>query len=368
MTDRRSPAREAVQVRPTVKDVARRAGVSAKTVSNVINGHVFVRPETKARVEAALADLGYVPNLSARALRNGRSGVVALALPDLATPYSAETAHHFVNVAHERGWAVQIEETGTEHGRERHLLSRARAHLVDGLILNPVALAGSAIDDAGPLPPVVLIGEVEQSRVDQVWVDSVVAAREMTAHLIAGGRRRIAVVGAPDVLDHAAARLRVQGYREALDAAGIERDPTLEIACDDWSPDGAAAAVRGFLARHALPDAIFCFTDSMAIGTIGALWAAGHSVPSDVSVAGFDDIADGRHAVPPLTTVSFDKRAFAHQAFTMLEARMSAPGRPAHRVTIGHTLVARASTAQRGPRAPGRDPADAPSVALAQPF
>jgi DNA-binding LacI/PurR family transcriptional regulator len=336
-------------MRPTVKDVARRAGVSPKTVSNVVTGRVFVRPETKARVEAALAEMAYVPNLSARALRNGRSGVVALALPDLSTPYSAETAHHFVEVAHERGWAIQIEETGTgaASSREWHLLSRARAHLVDGLILNPVALAGSAISDAGPLPPMVLIGEVEQDRVDQVWVDSVAAARDMTARLVAGGHRRIAVVGAPGVLEHAAARLRVRGYRLALDEAGIALDRSLEIVCDDWSPDGAALAVRDFLARHALPDAIFCFTDSMAIGTLGVLWAAGRTVPADVSVAGFDDIADGRHAVPPLSTVSFDKRAFAERAFTMLEARMSDPTAPARRVTIDHSLVTRASTSHR---------------------
>ncbi|MEP7763713.1 LacI family DNA-binding transcriptional regulator [Sanguibacter sp. 25GB23B1] len=343
-------------MRPTVKDVARRAGVSPKTVSNVINGQVFVRPETKARVEAALEEMAYVPNLSARALRNGRSGVVALALPDLSTPYSAETAHHFVEVAHERGWAIQIEETGTGTGagssREWHLLSRARAHLVDGLILNPVALAGSAISGAGPLPPMVLIGEVEQDRVDQVWVDSVAAARDMTAHLVAGGHRRIAVVGAPGALDHAAAHLRVRGYRLALDEAGIGQDRSLEIVCDDWSPDGAALAVRDFLARHPLPDAIFCFTDSMAIGTLGVLWAAGRTVPAEVSVAGFDDIADGRHAVPPLTTVSFDKRAFAERAFTMLESRMSDPTPPARRVTIDHTLVTRESTSP-GP-APAR--------------
>lgn len=333
-------------MRPTVKDVARRAGVSPKTVSNVINGHIFVRPETKARVESALDDLGYVPNLSARALRNGRSGVIALALPDLATPYSAETAHHFVEVAHERGYAVQIEETGSARSREWSLLSRARAHLVDGLVLNPVALVGSAVGDAGPLPPMVLIGEVEQDRVDQVWVDSVAAARDMTTHLVETGHRRIAVLGSPDREDHAAAHLRLEGYRQALDAAGIPRDPSLEIACDDWSPDGAAAAVRAFLDRAPLPDAIFCFTDSMAIGTLGALWSTGRTVPRDVSVAGFDDIADGRHAVPPLTTVSFDKLDFARQAFSMLEARMADPAAPVRRVTIDHSLVPRSSTAR----------------------
>ena len=106
-------------MRATVKDVAALAGVSPKTVSNVINGVVFVRPDTRARVEKALTELDYVPNLSARGLRNGRTGVIALALPDLATPYSAEMAHHFVEAAHERGWGIQIEETGARPERER---------------------------------------------------------------------------------------------------------------------------------------------------------------------------------------------------------------------------------------------------------
>lgn len=331
-------------MRATVKDVARHAGVSPKTVSNVINGGIFVRPETRARVEMALEELAYVPNLSARALRNGRSGVIALALPQLATAYSAELAHNFVEVAHEQGWAVQIEETGTQTTREWNLLSRARAHLVDGLVLNPVDLAESAIADSGPLPPVVLIGEVEQDRVDQVWVDSVAASRDMTNHLLSLGHTRIAVVGSPDRVTRSTARLRLEGYHQALRDAGVAADPELEVRCDNWSPDGGAEAVRGYLATHDLPDAFFCFTDSLAFGALSALWSLGHTVPRDTVVAGFDDVADGRHSIPPLTTVSFDKRAFAETALGLLVERMNTPDTPVRRATIEHTILVRAST------------------------
>ena len=158
-------------MRATVKDVAKLAGVSPKTVSNVINGVVFVRPETKARVESALAELDYVPNMSARGLRNGRTGMIALALPDLLRPYSAEVVHLVVELAHERGWGVQIEQTAAEPKREFELLSKARAYLVDGLILNPVNLDDSAVTTAGPLPPLVLIGDVDQDLVSQVAID-----------------------------------------------------------------------------------------------------------------------------------------------------------------------------------------------------
>lgn len=331
-------------VRATVKDVAARAGVSPKTVSNVINGQVFVRPETRERVELALDALDYVPNLTARGLRNGRSGMIALALPDLATAYSSEMAHFFVEAAHQRGWNVQIEETGSAPGREDTLLSRAHAHLVDGLILNPIALAKSGITRSSDLPPVVVIGEVEQHRTDQVLVDPVAAGDDMTRHLIQRGSRRVAIVGSPDTSIAATPRLRTDGYRKALQDAQLPHDPTLEIGCDDWSPRGGAEAVRAFLDSNQLPDAFFCFTDSMAIGVLSELWRRGIVVPQDVLVAGFDDVAPGEFATPPLTTVSFDKRAFADAALDHLARRIARASAAPTRTTIEHRIIARAST------------------------
>ncbi|MFC8192646.1 LacI family DNA-binding transcriptional regulator [Cellulomonas sp. NPDC057328] len=339
-------------MRPTVKDVATRAGVSPKTVSNVIHGRVFVRPETRERVERALAELDYVPNLVARGLRSGRYGLIALALPDLSTAYSAELAHHFVEEGHARGWGVQVEETAAEPRRERELLSRARSQLVDGLVLNPVSIEDSVLADhvglgRAPLPPTVLIGEVEQDRTDQVGVDSVAAARDMTAHLLAAGRRRIAVVGAPAPDETAAARQRTEGFRQALAAAGVPHDPALEVAVPAWTTEAAVAAVAAFLDRAPLPDAFFCFTDSMALGVLGLLWQRGVRVPEDVAVAGFDDVAPGRYAVPPLTTVSFDLRGFVATTLDLLGERIEDRDRAPRRVVVPHHVVVRASTGGR---------------------
>ena len=327
-------------MRATVRDVARRAGVSPKTVSNVVNGTSPVNPDTRTKVERALAELDYVPNLSARGLRNGRSGVVALALPDLATAYSSEVAHHFVNAARRQGLTVQLEEVyGGE--AERELLSRARAQLVDGLILNPVLLETSAIQRGVSLPPVVLIGEVHQPLVDRVWHDNVSASREMTELLIEEGHRRIAVLG---VMDSETSRLRLKGYAEAMDRAGLPQSSDLLLPTDAWNHAGGAQAVSSYLESHELPDALFCFTDAMAIGALSALWTAGHRVPDDLSVVGYDDVVDATYTIPPLTTVRFDKRELAEASLDLLTRRIAGHDLPISSHMVPHRIIRRASS------------------------
>ncbi|HKU34729.1 MAG TPA: LacI family DNA-binding transcriptional regulator [Paenarthrobacter sp.] len=331
-------------MRATVKDVARRAGVSPKTVSNVMNGIVPVSAPTRLRVEQAMADLDYVPNLSARGLRNGRSGVIALALPDLATPFSAEIAHHIVEVAHEQGWSVQIEETGLDPQREQDLMTKARSNLVDGLILNPVVLQESAVRVGVSLPPVVLLGEVTQHLADRVYVDSFGAARDMTLALARPGRRRIAVLGINRGRHSSTAIHRAAGYEAALESLGIQVDEDLLIRCERWTTESAAQALTEYLDSHPVPEALFCFTDSMALGALHVLWERGIRVPEDIAVAGFDDIADGRFAVPPLTTVSFDKRSIAVEAIRLLTERMGSRGDAQRLVRVDYSIVERASS------------------------
>jgi LacI family repressor for deo operon, udp, cdd, tsx, nupC, and nupG len=332
-------------MRATVKDVAARAGVSAKTVSNVVNGIVPVSPQTRERVERALADLDYVPNLSARGLRNGRSGLIALALPNLETAYSAELVRDVVDIARMSGWSVQVEETGMRPERERELLVKARAHQIDGLILNPVVLEDSAVKRGGTLPPVVIIGEVEQELTDRVTIDSVGAARDMTQYLLDAGHRRIAAVGTGRRNVSAAGYLRTLGYRDAMNRAGLA---PIEIEQSAWNPAGGATGVDAFLDSNDVPDALFCFTDGMAIGALSALARRGLRVPEDVALAGFDDIDAARYLLPPLTTVAFDKRAFAEAAFAMLVDRMTNRSVEPRLTVIPHRVVSRESAPQLG--------------------
>lgn len=328
-------------MRVTIKEVARRAGVSPKTVSDVINGTSPVTPPTRARVEEAITTLDYVPNLSARGLRNGRSGLIALALPDLSTWYSGELAHYFVEAAARRGLGVQIEETGISGERERQLVSRARAHLIDGLILNTVLLESVPATSSATLPPTVFIGEVSQGVADHVWIDNLGASREIVQHLIDQGHRRIAALGG---IDTETARLRYAGYADALHTAGLAPH---SIPCDVWRPEGAYAAITDHLVDHEVPEAVYCFTDSMAFGAISALHAHGHRVPDDVSVVGYDNCADGAFAIPPLTTVDFDKAGYAETALSLLTRRIAEPDRPLEFVTVSHRIKHRASVRVR---------------------
>ncbi|SDQ60907.1 DNA-binding transcriptional regulator, LacI/PurR family [Curtobacterium sp. UNCCL20] len=335
-------------MRATVRDVAALAGVSPKTVSNVVNGGVVVRPETRSRVEHALAQLDYVPNLSARGLRNGRSGAIALTLPEMASAYSAELAQWFVELARERGWTVQLDQTGSDPAREQELVSRARAHLVDGLVLNPTSLSGSVLASAEGLPPTVVIGEVEPEHVDQVHVDSRAAAEQVTAHLVSLGHRRIAIVGAA-LAEGATAtsELREAGYAAGLAAAGIERDPSLRVPLPAWTTRAAATGFAAWLDAHPLPDAVFAFTDSIAFGVLHVLASRGVRVPEQVSVIGFDDVDGAAYAIPALSTVSFDRRAFATAALDLLTRRIEDREALPETVVIPHRIVSRASTARR---------------------
>jgi DNA-binding LacI/PurR family transcriptional regulator len=330
-----------------LKDVALLAGVSVKTVSNVVNDFPHVRPATRAKVQEALDQLGYRPNLTARSLRSGRTGMIALAVPALDAPYFSELASQVVRAAAAQDWTVLVEETGGDRTREREAAAGLRGQLIDGVLLSPLALRASDLAGAaGTGPPLVLLGErLGSGPADHVAVDNEAAARELVEHLIARGRTRIGVIGAQRPgLGHTA-RLRIKGYRAALAAAGLPHDPDLVVQVSEWRRQHGAAGARQLLALAHRPDAIFCLNDLLAIGAVRTLADAGLRVPEDIAVVGFDDIEESRYAVPTLTTVAPDKPAIARHAVELLARRLQAePAGPAEEVTVAHTLRVRESS------------------------
>jgi DNA-binding LacI/PurR family transcriptional regulator len=329
----------------SLKDVAQAAGVSIKTVSNVVNDYPFVSDETRSRVQSVISQMGYRPNLSARRLRKGRSGLIALSLPEIAAPYFAELADQVVAAAEKRGLTVLIDKTGGQRGHEQIAASGIRDNLVDGTIASPLAMTARDVETLGRTHPLVLLGErLAHVAVDHVAIDSVGAARAATKHLIDIGRRVIAVIGTGDQISKTG-RLRLHGYEEALADAGLPQDPSLHgDAVWFHRPDGYAAMRRLLIHRPDI-DGVFCFNDLLAIGALRALREGGRRVPEDVAIVGFDDVEECLYTSPPLTSVSPDKRAVAESAVELLVQRMEDTGPMQPReVFPPYRLVIREST------------------------
>lgn len=340
-----------------LRDVAEHAGVSVKTVSNVVHGHPSVSRSMRAKVESSIAALGYVPNMSARSLRTGRSGLVGLAVPRVSDPYFSQVAAAVIDAAASRGISVLVEQTGGDPARETDVLLGLRPTIVDGLVFSPIAVTQTAVDEASPAVPLVLLGEhLLASQRSRVAVDNVAASAQAVGHLLGLGRRRIAAVGAKRGSTAGTAELRLAGYHRALTEAGIDVDPALEVAVDEFSHEAGIRAVDALVASDVLFDALFCFNDLLALGAIEALRRRGRSVPGDVAVVGFDDIEAGRHATPALTTIAPDLRVLADAAVDSLVRRLDDPSTPEGRsIVVPHRLVVRGSTV-----APEGVPAGAP--------
>ncbi|WP_116996812.1 LacI family DNA-binding transcriptional regulator [Desertimonas flava] len=337
-----------------MREVAEAAGVSMKTVSNVVNDYPFIRPETRSRVLKAIDALGYRPNLSARNLSRGRTGLIALALPELDAPYFAEMARLVTAAAAAHSWTVLIEQTDGLRSREMMALQGVRTHLVDGVILSPLALGPEELGASGTAP-VVLLGErVSGIQLDHVAIDNVAASFEAVQHLAASGRRRIAAVGAQARESAQTAHQRFTGYRGALEAAGLPYRPELVRPAGEWHREAGAAAAHELLRLPEPPDAIFCFNDLLALGALRALYEHRVDVPGEIAVVGFDDIEDGRFGRPSLTTVAPDKPYIATTSVELLATRLRRhpPPPPPQEVTAGHRLIVRESSSSEHVYAP----------------
>lgn len=330
-----------------LKDVASLAGVSTRTVSNVVSGSASVAEETRARVQAALDELGYRPNVAARNLRAGRTGLIGLAIPELHSPYFGELAGLLVQAAQQRSWTVVIDQTFGDPEAERRLLEGTGGRLVDGLIISPWALGPEELTGRSRDVPVVLLGERQpHGLADRVAVDNVLAADEATTHLLDSGRRRVAAIGPQPHLHNETAKQRLEGYRNALRRAGLDPDPALVQPVTTLHRKDGAEAMAALLDTGTRPDAVFAFTDELALGAMHVAHERGVRVPGELAFVGFDGIEDGSYANPSLTTVVPDKRQLAERALQCLADRIYSPAStvPPLDIVIPHRLVRRASS------------------------
>ncbi|WP_432981251.1 LacI family DNA-binding transcriptional regulator [Dactylosporangium sp. CA-233914] len=327
-----------------LKDVAARAGVSVKTVSNVVNGYEFVTQENRRRVQEAIDYLGYVPNIGARNLRKGRTGFLTLAVPELANPYFAELCGLVMSAAARHDWTVLIEQTGGVRDQEMTVINMAHRSLVDAIIISPIDLRPTDLAQAAAGTPLVLLGErALHAPAHHVAIDNVAAATTATRHLVDLGRRRIAAIG-DQPGRHGTAALRLNGYLGALRAAGITPDPALTVRAAAYSRAEGAAAMRRLLDLPEPPDAVFCFNDLLAIGALSAARDRGLRVPGDIAVVGFDGVDEGNYTAPRLTTIAPDKAAIAEAAIDLARAAVHDGVQDPQDIVTPFTLVVREST------------------------
>lgn len=335
--------------RPTIKDVARRAGVSFKTVSRVINGQKGVRPEVRARVRAAIAELGYVVNYSARSLASGGSRTLGVIIPRITDPYTFQMIHHVGTVSEAAGLGVIIL-TRPSLTDELSISSFIGHGIVGSLLLVaprsieaylpiirtlgiPAAVMETQFLDEGDRPPALPIPCVAS--------DNRRGAFQGVSYLADLGHTRIATItggGAPQ------ARLRLLGYHDALSAHGLAPvEGHIRHGKFTWE-SGYDQAVA-LLGADPTPTAIFCASDAMALGAVRACQDRGLSVPDDMSILGFDDIPEAATSSPPLTTVRQQAFEMARSAIHLLQRAMEGEDTPPGTHLFPTELVIRASCA-----------------------
>jgi DNA-binding LacI/PurR family transcriptional regulator len=339
----------------TLRDVAELAGVSSRTVSNVVNGYANVTERTRVRVERAVKELGYRPNVLARNLAQGRSGQIALVVPYLDTPYFSELLQSVIRAAKVSGYNVLIDQTDGDPEHERGFIAHgSRRLLFDGVIFSPLGLDQQALADRDPALPLVILGErTSDGTFDHVGIDDVAASRQATEHLLDIGRNRVAAIGDQPYATGEAAQRRTRGFREAHQARGLPVREDLIIGTPRFNrPDGAHAMAH-LLELEEPPDAVFCYSDLVALGAIRAIVSRGLRVPEDIAVIGYDDIEDGRFSNPTVTTISPDKEMIAATAVERLLLRISsATPPPGLELRAPHKLIVRESTVGRSARRP----------------
>lgn len=340
--------------RATLRDVAQLAGVSIKTVSNVVNDYPHVRDTTRERVREAILHLGYRPQMAAQQLRTGTSKIITLALPSLIFTYFSQLAQTFIDQAQERGRTVLLHSTSAGREEERNVLGGFQRVYGDGLIFNPLNLEETEFAAMARTPqPTVFIGEHLPEQLpagcDYVKIDNVAASFDATTHLLENGRRHLAFIGAiltPQGLQpHSSGSMRRDGFLSALAAHGIDPASATVQEVEGWHRHHGADGLDALLQRMPEVDGIVCANDDLAIGVLARLRAAGRRVPEDVAVIGYDDTLDAMFSSPPLSTISPDITVLVSTALDLLTERIDGYDGDTRVVEAPYSLVVRESSA-----------------------
>jgi LacI family transcriptional regulator len=339
-----SPRRPTL-TRVSVKDVAARSGVSFQTTSKVLNGKGTVSERTRQRILSAARDLGYVPNILARSLVTRRTHAIGLVASDFSDPNLSRFIVGVEQEARRRGVAVVISSTGPNGSDGDASLRALIERRVDGVVLAaPQMERNTKIARLlNRQVPAVSLHHVPDATVATVGSDHGMTGLLATRHLIELGHRRIAMITGPH--QRRVTQSRMRGYRQALEEAAIPYDPLL-IEESDWQISGGFEATRRLVERQGDLTAIFVHNDTMAIGALSALQAAGRHVPSSCSVVGCDDIEIAAFTIPPLTTIRVPFFESGQAALRLLLEMIANAAAEPRRVILPVQLIRRESSGE----------------------
>jgi DNA-binding LacI/PurR family transcriptional regulator len=314
-------------------------------VSRVVNDEGGFGVETKARVLAAIDQLGYRPNLLARALITRRSGTIALVGPDLTDPFFAELADSVQRVLRTNGRTLFFASNDHDVKRQTDVLESLRSHAAEGVILFPAegSSASLAATARSGLPVVLIDNDFRGPWIGSVISELTLGAEAAVEHLVSRGRRTIGMAANVASITADIPARREHGYRRALHRAGFVPRPEL-VAYGPPTIEGGRAAVDELLARHCDLDAVFAYNDIMAVGALQSLARAGRRVPDDVAVVGFNDIAICAALLPALTTVRINREVVAKEAMDLLLRIADRPNDTHPTVSVAVELIVRASS------------------------
>jgi LacI family transcriptional regulator len=329
--------------RATIREVAQRAGVSYQTVSRVINNHPMVAASTRALVREAIAELDYHPNAQAVGLSRNRADIIGVITHSIASPFFAQIVDGTAQALQAQGRFMLLGSAGMSTQLET-IASLQRSRRIDGMII--ILPLSTSLEAAQQLAvsqfPLVLVDLQYNIDANYIAIDNRQGAYYATEHLIQLGHRRIGLISGP--LVQPVAHLRIAGYKDALEAYGLPIEPQLIVTGDFANSGGEAGAVQ-FLSLDDPPTAIFACNDQMAFGTVRTLRRRGLRVPDDISVIGFDDIAEASISYPPLTTIRQPLREMGRLAADYICRVIDGVEKGRLQMTLSTELIVRQSTA-----------------------
>jgi LacI family repressor for deo operon, udp, cdd, tsx, nupC, and nupG len=328
----------------TIQDVARNAGVSVATVSRVLNNSPLVKEQTRAKIMKVIKEMEYEPNFLGRELRRAETRRIMVLTPSLVFPIMAGVYKGMQEAAQQHGYNVLVCSTAGRRDKEEELLQMLKTRIVDGVILLTTTLHADELNQLAKVYRVVQCSEFKQdAEAYCVTIDNEQAAYDAAAHLIAQGHRRIAMLRGRH---ESSAMLREQGYRRALEHAGLAVDAELIHQCN-YDYESGYASGKQLMATVQPPTAIFCANDVVAIGCVNALKELGLSIPQQVAVVGFDDTMESTMSTPTITTVRQPKYELGRAAMEALIESLDSGVPATGLIQLEYELVIRDSTSVR---------------------